>query len=135
MAESSHGYVQIHPPSPRSFAVVMAVAFGLLAVWLRADVVQTAIASYLTLKFALVAWLKPAAVSGLNHGWFVFGMALARLLNPLSMALIYGLAVIPTALLMRIAGADPLRLKPDPKLSSYWIEREPGRSVDFERQY
>jgi hypothetical protein len=32
---------------------------------------------------------------------------------------------VPTGLLMRACGRDPLRLKPDPEASTYWVERDP----------
>jgi len=45
--------------------------------------------------------------------------------NPLVMAVMFYGVIVPTGLLMRMFGKDPLRRKIDPKLPSYWIVRSP----------
>jgi hypothetical protein len=41
------------------------------------------------------------------------------------MAFVFFGAVLPTGLVMRALGKDPLRLKRQPDANSYWIERRP----------
>jgi hypothetical protein len=41
------------------------------------------------------------------------------------MAFVFFGAVLPTGLIMRALGKDPLRLKRRPDANSYWIERHP----------
>jgi hypothetical protein len=45
--------------------------------------------------------------------------------NPIVMALVFFGTVLPTGLVMRALGRDPLRLKRRPNVNSYWIERRP----------
>jgi hypothetical protein len=41
------------------------------------------------------------------------------------MAVLFYVTVTPIALLMRMLGKDPLRLRRDPDAASYWIHRTP----------
>ena len=60
----------------------------------------------------------------LNRLWLRLGVLLNRIVNPLVMGLIFFTAILPTGLLMRAWGKDPLRLRREPKAASYWIARE-----------
>jgi hypothetical protein len=50
---------------------------------------------------------------------------LHKVVNPIVMALMFFGAVLPTGVVMRALGKDPLRLKWQPDGNSYWIERRP----------
>jgi len=75
--------------------------------------------------FLVAALLYPAALKPLNLLWLKFGLLLHRVVNPIVMALVFFGAVLPTGLIMRALGKDPLRLKRQPDANSYWIERHP----------
>ena len=118
----------VTPPSERSFGIVAAGFFAVLAFapllreshgpfrwWALA---ASAIA--LGLAFFWTAPLRP-----LNRLWFRLGLVLYSVASPVALALLYFLVVAPTGLLMRACGKDPLRLRRDPTASSYWISREP----------
>jgi hypothetical protein len=74
--------------------------------------------------FCLLALARASALLPALRAWLAFGNALHRVVNPLLMAMLYTLAVVPTGLLMRLVGKDPLRLKIDREAASYWIHRE-----------
>ena len=57
--------------------------------------------------------------------WVKLGALLYVIVSPIVMALLFYLTVTPLALLMRVPGKDPLRLRRDPNAASYWIERTP----------
>jgi len=57
--------------------------------------------------------------------WRQIGNGLHRITNPLIHFLIFFLAVVPTGMLMRAFGKDPLRLRFERNSSSYWIVRNP----------
>jgi hypothetical protein len=57
--------------------------------------------------------------------WLKFGLLLNSIVSPVVMALLFYLVITPLALIMRTLGKDPLRLKYDAKVSSYWILRAP----------
>jgi len=50
---------------------------------------------------------------------------LHKVVNPIVMALVFFGTVLPTGLIMRALGKDPLRLKWQADAKSYWIERRP----------
>ena len=62
-------------------------------------------------------------------------MLLHIVVNPLVMGFLFFVTVTPTALVMRLFGKDPLRLRLDKSADSYWIERTPpGPAPETMRQ-
>ncbi len=112
--------------SDRSFGVVFAIFFlvvALLPLWSReAARTWALVASGAFLAGALVA---PRALRPLNRAWMLLGGALHRIASPVALAILFYGVVTPTALVMRLAGKDPLRLRRDPQARSYWIARTP----------
>jgi hypothetical protein len=53
------------------------------------------------------------------------GSLLRKLLSPVVFGIMFFLVVTPAGLLMRAMGKDPLRLRRDADLTSYWIDRQP----------
>lgn len=85
----------------------------------------------------LLGMVAPSRLSILNKIWFKLGTFIAKIVNPIVLALLFFLVVTPMALVMRIAGKRPLRLAPDRTATTYWIEREPstGGSSSMTRQF
>jgi Saxitoxin biosynthesis operon protein SxtJ len=79
----------------------------------------------LALLFFAVALLTPRMLAPLNLIWFRFSLALNWIVNPVIMAFLYYLAVVPTGLIVRLTGRDLLRLKRNAATASYWVRREP----------
>ena len=73
--------------------------------------------------FLAAALFHPGALKPLNQLWLKFGMLLRKVVNPIVMALVF--LVLPTGLVIRMLGKDPLRLKREPNVDSYWIKRCP----------
>ena len=112
--------------SERSFGIVFAVVFlviGLIPLVGGGDLRIWSLAA--AGAFLAVAAVKPSLLGPFNRLWFRLGTALHRVVTPAVMGLIFYLTVTPTALIMRLAGKDPLRLRFDAKAKSYWIERRP----------
>lgn len=114
------------PGSNRSFGIVMAIAFALLALinFSRAGHAWPW-TGFLAVLFFVFACLFPVALRPLNWVWFQFGLLLHKVVNPIVMALLFFGTVLPTGLIMRALGKDPMRLKWQPDANSYWIERRP----------
>jgi len=112
--------------SDRRFGVLFLVVFGLIGAfqmwrggasgpyWLAAAAV-----------FGVAAFAWPRVLHPLNVAWFRLGLLLHKLVSPVVIGAMFFLTVVPTGLIMRLAGKDPLRLKFDPKADSYWIKRDP----------
>jgi hypothetical protein len=75
--------------------------------------------------FLLAALVRPQVLAPLNRGWTRFGLLLHKITNPVTLGLVFFLAVTPTALIMRAMGKDPLRRRLDPAARTYWIDRRP----------
>lgn len=89
-----------------------------------------------SLLFLVYLILSPKTMRIIFRSWMVFGDFLGRVISPIILALIFFVLITPVALLGRIAGRDPLRLKPR-AISSYWVKREPaGPTPDsFKNQF
>ena len=72
------------------------------------------------------ALVRPALLAPLNRLWLRLGLFLHKIITPVVMALIFFTTVLPTGLVMRALGKDPLRLRRDPAAASYWIARNPS---------
>ena len=110
----------------RSFGFVFAAVFAMVAVlpWLFGGPFRLW-AMVASVGFLAVGLVAPALLAPLNRLWFKFGLLLHKIVSPLVLGIMFFLVITPTGLLMRALGKDPLRLKLDKRLSSYWIERMP----------
>ena len=114
------------PASERSFAIVMAGALALLGGinWWHNGHSWSWLGGIAVL-FLVSGYFCPAALRPLNWAWFKFGLLLHVVVNPIVMGLVFFGAVLPTGLVIRAIGKDPLSLKIDPDRDSYWIFRRP----------
>jgi hypothetical protein len=124
--ERLSGVEESTPASDRQFGIVIAVACALLSllnawrggVWWPGGL-------EIAVLFAAGAMFAPNLLKPLNLLWFKFGLLLHRVINPVVMALLYYVSVVPTALIMRALGNDMLGLKLDRNATTYWIPRQP----------
>ena len=124
------------PPSDRSFGLTVGgifAAIGCLRVahslW---DGVSPAVgpvsAAFWVLGGGLIALalVRPAWLALPNRLWFRLGLLLARIVNPIILFLLYVTCIVPTGVVMRLFGYDPLRLKRDADADSYWVAHDPS---------
>jgi hypothetical protein len=112
--------------SNRTFGVVFAVVFAIIALWpMFSGATPRLWAAAIAGVLLAAAFLAPTLLSPLNRAWFHVGLGLHRVINPIVMAIIYYGTVVPVGLILRARGKDILRLKRDPNAKSYWIERDP----------
>lgn len=85
----------------------------------------------------LLGIFVPSRLSTLHRLWLKVGAGIAKVVNPIILALLFFLVVTPMALFMRIVGRRPLRLAADRTAATYWIEREPppGGASTMRRQF
>jgi Saxitoxin biosynthesis operon protein SxtJ len=117
---------EITPSSDRSFGLVIAIFFLIVGFWplVHAEPVRWW-ALGAAAMFAVLALLWTAALAPLNKLWTKLGLLLYRIVSPIVLGLLFYLTVTPIALLMRLLGKDPLRLRRDPDGASYWVIRTP----------
>lgn len=68
--------------------------------------------------------IKSEYLKSIEKIWHQFGMGLAMIANPIVMGLMFFIIITPIALLIKVCGRDPLFLKNNSKLKSFWIKRE-----------
>jgi Saxitoxin biosynthesis operon protein SxtJ len=124
--ESYHRTEEVVGSSNRSFGVVFAVVFAIIALLplfhggaVRLWSLGVAVA------FAVLAFAAPQVLAPLNRLWLKLGLLLHKIVNPIVLGIMFYGVVTPTGLIMRLLGKDLLRLKRDPAAASYWIERTP----------
>ncbi len=76
------------------------------------------------LALVIVAAARPNILRPLNRLWFRLGLLLGRIVTPVVMGLIFGVAIVPTGLVFRVLKKDPLHCHPDPAAKTYWIPRQ-----------
>lgn len=57
---------------------------------------------------------------GIHRAWTALGDALGRIVSPLVLGVLYFLVVTPFGLMSRLSRRDPLGLKPNPEIPTYW---------------
>ena len=112
--------------SDRSFGVVFTIVFLIVALWpLPGGGPARLWALAIAAAFALISLLRPRLLAPLNRAWTRLGLTLHKVVNPIVLGLIFAITIVPTGLVFRLLRKDPLRLRRDPALDSYWIRRDP----------
>lgn len=82
------------------------------------------------------AWgvIVPATLRPVYRGWMRFGLLLSKVTTPIILTLVYVVAVVPTAIILRLAQKDPLQRKFD-DAESYRVESKPPSIDNLEKPY
>jgi hypothetical protein len=123
--------------SNRNFGIVIAgalVVFDLLGSWRRHG--SPSIWPFVVAAaFAISAFVAPSILGPLNKVWTAFGLLLHRVVSPIALGILFYAAVMPTGLIMRLFGNDPLERKLSRETrETYWRER-PAEPGDMTRQF
>jgi len=76
----------------------------------------------------LLSVVAPSRLSAPNKFWLKIGAGIAKVVNPIVLALLFFIVVTPMAYAVRLAGKRPLRLAADRSAASYWMAREASGS-------
>jgi hypothetical protein len=117
---------QVEGSSDRSFGLVFAGVFLLIAAWpLWSGATPRWWAAGVAAVFAVVAAMRPTLLAGLNRLWIKLGVLLGKVVSPIALGVLFYGVLVPIGVVMRLTGKDPLRLKLDSGADSYWIPRKP----------
>jgi predicted membrane metal-binding protein len=137
MHENLQRREKIKASSDRSFGLVFAVAFALIASLplLHAPHQPRWWALPIAIAFGLIALFSPKWLGPLNRLWLRLGLILSAVVSPMVLGLLFYTTLLPIGLMMRAVGKDPLRLRLD-RANSCWISRDPsGSSSDMRHQF
>lgn len=116
----------IETSSEKSFGFVFSVVFAIIGLF---PLIRGGGGRWwalgLSFGFLALALTCPRVLRPLNRAWARFGILMSKITNPLVMGILFYGVVTPVALIMRLLGKDPLRLKRDAAATTYWIERAP----------
>ena len=130
-------HTEVEMGSERSFGIVFAVVFAIIAVWPLVfhggSVRLWALA--VAAVFLVIAFAAPHVLKPLNRLWFRFGMLLSRIISPIVMGIIFFITVTPIGLIRRIKNPDPLNQAFDKDAESYWIVRDAASLTSMRKQY
>ena len=109
--------------SERSFGLVFAGVFATIGAWPLLRGHEPRLWAFpLAAVFLLAGLFTPKLLRPLNVLWTRLGSILHHIVAPVVMGAVFFLTVVPVAMIIRLFGKDPLRLKP---ANSNWMEREP----------
>ena len=125
--------------SDRSFGVMFAIIFGLLAIVFRLrsnPELQQLIFALLSATTFVISFTKPSMLAPLNRWWMKFSLLLARIVSPIVLGVLFFVLISPLATVLRLFGRDELKLKNKGK-STHWHDRNSsGYSLEsFRNQY
>lgn len=119
-------HIDVQPSSNREFGLVIAAVFTVIGLWPLIRHGRPRLwCLVLAASFALFALAAPRVLSPFNRVWTALAVLLNRIMNPVATGVIFFLAFLPVALIMRAMKKDPLRLALDPAAGTYWIKRDP----------
>jgi hypothetical protein len=112
-------------PSERNFGFTMAGAFSVLFIagrfvhgtwnpWLGG----------IAVFFLAATLIAPASLRGLNKLWMRLGLVLHRIVNPVVLGVLFVFVTL-IGVVWRNVKRDPLRLKFNREVGTYWVERVP----------
>ena len=92
---------------------------------------------FLSLSWPLWPWIvfgvlgiwgiiAPTSLGPVYRGWMRFGMLLGKITTPVILTLLFMVAILPGALLMRLLGKDPMRRRFDDAASYRVISKQPA---------
>jgi len=119
---------EIKISSNKSFGIVFAIVFFLIALWpiIKSDDIRIW-SLIVSIIFLILGIMNSSILTPLNKIWFRFGIFLGNLIAPVVMGIIFFFVVTPIGLIMRLLGRDLIKLKKNNE-NSYWIEKKDAES-------
>lgn len=126
-------------PSNRSFGFLMAFAALVCSVWSYSEsrLDLSIPAAYGAGVVLFLAIFIPKALYPFNRAWYVLGVLIGNVVSPAVLGVLFFFVITPIAVVTRIFGRDPLRLKKMPYQKTFWIERTPTSNLadSFKNQF
>ena len=118
--------IEVKGSSDRAFGLVFSAVFAIIALYpLLGSGTIRSWSLIVAGIFLLLALVIPGVLAPANRLWMKFGELMHRIVSPVALGIVFYLTVLPTGLILRLFGKDPLRLRLDSQADSYWIKREP----------
>jgi hypothetical protein len=123
--EFSRDYA-VEAASNKRFGLVVGailLLFACVRAWLHSEIGWVSgVLGGVGLVLIVAALIKPDVLEPANRGWNKLGLVLHKITNPIFLGGMYAMAIMPTGLLMRAFGVDPMGMR-RPRKETYWIAR------------
>ena len=114
--------------SNKSFGIVFAIVFSLIALWPLIKGHEIRLWSLtISIIFLTLGLMNSKILTPLNKLWFKLGIFLGNFIAPIIMGIIFFFVVTPTGIIMKLLGKDLINLKKNNE-NSYWIEKKDIKS-------
>ena len=127
------------PRTLRQFAGLCLLVFGASAAWQMFGRQRPGVAlalGLLAVGLGAPGLVRPSLLRPVFVGWMVLAFPVGWVVSRLLMAALYFTVFTPAGLVSRALGRDPLGLKRDPGVSTYWATRPPpGDPSRYLREY
>ena len=126
-------------PSERTFGFVFTGIFLIIAgyLWYH-EGKPVAIQAFFVLAVAFFAFalFMPIVLRPFNKAWYQLGLLMGRVVSPIVLGILFFILITPIAIVMRLAGRDPLKLRKQ-DVQSHWIDLAPPgpSSESFKDQF
>ena len=108
----------------RKFGAAAMLLFGvLLAVSIWREWFLLPILFFILATAGAGLLIFPGPLAPVYRGWVATARVISQVFTVILLTLAYYLVITPAALFKRLIGGRPLPLKPDPQLTSYWVDR------------
>jgi hypothetical protein len=127
---------RLTPAEGRKFALTLGAALAALAalLWWRDRLLAGGAVGAAGALLILAGLAVPARLGSVYHGWMGFAALISRITTPVLMGIIYFGLFVPSGILMRLLGRNPLRRQPEN--DSYLVTRpSDARQSDIKRQF
>jgi uncharacterized membrane protein YedE/YeeE len=126
-------------PSERSFGMLFTACFLLAGCYVLYKAHSTLLGIILIVVgvlFLIITILSPNLLASMNRAWFMLGILLGKIVNPLVLGVVFFIVITPIAVIMKLAGRDTLGLQKR-RVNTYWIDRIPvgPDSQSFNNQF
>jgi hypothetical protein len=122
----------VEASSNKRFGLVVggiALLFGCVRAWWHNEVgLLSGVLMVIGLVLIVAALIKPDALEAANRGWMKLGLLLHKVTNPIFLGGMYVIAIVPTGLMMRAFGVDPMGQR-RPRGNTFWIARDKAGST------
>ena len=121
----------------RSFGLIVATGFAVIAVWPALFRGQNPRIWALALSLVLLgtALVFPSALKSFHRVWMTAGEALGWLNSRIILGVIYYVVIVPIGAVRRMTGNDPMRRKFEQSAETYKIPRTRRPASHMQRQY
>jgi len=128
LPERDLDFVKKDPETPKTKLVIVV---GLLLFSLIFD---AQILAYAALGIGLIVLIIPFLGNVLVWAWYKLALILSKIVNPLILGILYITFITPIAILFRLFGNDPMRLK-DNRGSMYETREHTYRAKDLKNPW